>query len=561
VSVVAGRWLPLASGLGVALLLGALTAPVALSRWWLSPDAIEYLAIANAWVHGAGFVDPVRWNFFLDASAPLPGFAVRAPALSALLSLPLGFGASLSGVGLCHALFASAVGGAVVLVARRSMSTGAAVAAALVLGLAPFWLRASVVVLSEVTGVAALLLVIATARGVLRSAPGALLCATATLLAWTARPNLLALGVAVAVAAVVELGPRRAIRHRPLQVYVLALATLYTMTRVVVEAVTGFSPYAGYGVAREIFGADDGFSFQKEYVGAWTFARMNANAIVGRVGEFGAWLVRELCFGARYHLVGWLLLPGLVHSLLRRGDGAFEQRIAALSGIGFAATTLAYFAAFDPWRYPIFTAVCSILAGMAWLDAAARHLAARQAARPALAAGLRNAPLAVCVLLLVVFRLPSAGERALASLDSYREHGTFDGTTSRSVRALSAVCSSIREPGRVAAVEPWDVVLRCGQAAVRTPPDLVNEAWRTRFIRSEGIRYFLGDETPITQWLANSPALRRLANAGPYTLYEVRDPSLEAPEWTPPPPLACAGREPECLRSVARIPPMAPEGS
>ena len=57
---------------------------------------------------------------------------------------PLGFGAGLSGVGLFHALFASAVGGALVLVARRSMSTSAALAAALVFGGLAFGHGASV---------------------------------------------------------------------------------------------------------------------------------------------------------------------------------------------------------------------------------------------------------------------------------------------------------------------------------------------------------------------------------------------------------------------------------
>jgi len=424
---VEGRWLPLAGGLGVALLLASLTAPVALSRWWLSPDAIEYLAVAHAWVHGAGFVDPVRWNFFLDARAPLPAFAVRAPALSVLVSLPLGLGAGVTGVGLFHALFASAVAGALVPVARRSMGTGSALATALVLGLSPAWLRASTMVLSEVTGVAALLLVIATARGVLRSVPGALLCAVATLLAWCARPNLLALFLAVAVAALVELGPRRALRHRPLLAYLVALALLSAATRIAVQQITGLAPYAGYGVASEIFSADEAFAFQKEYVGALAFAGTHAAAVIARSLEFGAWLVRELCLGARFHFVGWLLLPGLVHSFLRRGHGAFEQRIAALAGIGFAATSVAYFAAFDPWRYPIFAAVCALLAGMAWLDAGAARLAARPAIRAGAARLVRAAPLVACVALLLLFRLPSAAERAAGSFRSLREHGTLDG--------------------------------------------------------------------------------------------------------------------------------------
>jgi hypothetical protein len=159
---------------------------------------------------------------------------------------------------------------------------------------------------------------------------------------------------------------------------------------------------------------------------------------------------------------------------------------------------------------------------------------------------LRAAPLVLCVLLLGFFRVPAAGERALVNFRSYREHGTIDGSTSESARALSALCAAIREPGLVASVEPWNVVLRCGQASVRTPPDLVNAEWRARFIESERIRYFHGDQSPVNQWLAESPALRRIAGAGRYALYEVRDPTPEERAWSPPPALACAGRESEC---------------
>jgi hypothetical protein len=542
----ARRGLLLAGALGVALVIAGLAVPVALSRWWLTPDVIEYMAIANAWVHGAGFVDPVRWSFFLDATVPQPAFAVRSPALPVLISLPLALGADIGELGVLHALFAATIGGALALVARRSMGTTTAIAAALLFGLSPAWLRASVMVLSEVTGVAMLLLVIATAPGVLRSIPGALVCAAATLLAWTARPNLLALFLAVAAAVVVELGPRRALRHGPLWAYLCGLGVLFAVAHLAVVLSTGIAPYAGYGVAREIFSAKDAFAFQKPYVGAWTFAQQHADAIAARMAAYGARLFHELCVGKRFHFVGWLLVPGLIHSLRRRGGGAFEQRIAALAGVGFAAITLAYFAAFDPWRYPVFTAVCAVLAGMAWVDSLAKGLAARLPTRGGVTRIVRAAPLAACVLLLGVFRVPAATERALASWHEYREHGTVDGGEGDAAVALARFCKAIGGSGRVASTDPWNVVLYCGQAAVRTPPDLVDDALRTRFIRSERIRYFVGDRSPVNQWLETSRALRPVARSGGYVLYQVRDPIAEPHPWTPPPPLFCAGRESEC---------------
>src|SRR5690606_11100711 len=70
----------------IAVLAGAgvlaLALPGVLARWRLSPDAIEYLAIANAAAHGHGFRDPILYSFYLGdgVAPPAPAWAVRAPA-------------------------------------------------------------------------------------------------------------------------------------------------------------------------------------------------------------------------------------------------------------------------------------------------------------------------------------------------------------------------------------------------------------------------------------------------------------------------------------------------
>lgn len=546
------RRLPALAALAVATAVAAFTLPRALTRWWLTPDVIEHLTIAHAWVSGAGFVDPVQWNFFLHRDVPLPAFAVRAPAVSVLAAIPLALGGSLTAVTVLHALWSSAVAGGAVLVTRRFAGPAAALAAGLWLGLSPAWIRASAYVLTEVTAVAALLGVIATSRGVLRSVPAALCCSAATVLAWTARPNLIALALAVVVAAVVELGARRASRHRPLWAYALGVVLGTAAIGLAVELATGLRPYAGYGAARELFGADDGFRYQKEYVGAWRFVSQHGDEVWRRMVSFSRQLFSALCLGPRFHYAGWLLLPGLLHALVRRGPGALEQRVAAFAGAGLAGVTVAYFAAFDAWRYPMLPAACAILAGVPALEAAARWLGAR---RPGAAArALPAATLAAATLAVLATSLPGSAAHAATQWHAWRERGTRDGSSNPVVRALEALCPALGRASVVASVEPWNVTLRCGPASIRLPVDLDTPEWQDRFLDEKHVTHLLADGSPVTAWLATSSRLHPVAAAGPYVLYRVIRPSTPASAWLAPPPAACAGRGRACPGSEPGAP-------
>ena len=124
------------------------------------------------------------------------------------------------------------------------MRRRAAAAAALLLCISPSWIFLSNTPLAEITATAAYVLVLAGSRGVLRSPGGALLCAAATLLAWLTRPQLAALLVAVLAAALLELGPRRAVRSVPLWTYALGVVSGMAAIGFLVDSATGESIYA-----------------------------------------------------------------------------------------------------------------------------------------------------------------------------------------------------------------------------------------------------------------------------------------------------------------------------
>ncbi len=89
----------------VGLVVSALILPAtSLAPPW-TPDSMEHLAIANARLHGSGFVDPIQYNYFLEQTAPLPAFAVRAPVVPLLLMAPLAAGLDMRAIGILHALW------------------------------------------------------------------------------------------------------------------------------------------------------------------------------------------------------------------------------------------------------------------------------------------------------------------------------------------------------------------------------------------------------------------------------------------------------------------------
>jgi hypothetical protein len=548
-------WVPLATALAVALATALLTVPGPLVFPLLTPDAVEYLGIAHSWIHGAGFVDPVQWNFYLSQGVPLPGFAMRAPALPLLLALPLAAGATVPQVIALHALWASLVAGAIALVACRFMRPPAAAAAALLLALSPSWILAARHPLTEATGVAAFLLVVTTAPGALRSVRGALLCSAATLLAWLARPNLGAFALVVLAGAVWHAGARRAIRSRALWAYALGFALLLAAVHGAMAAGTGLAPYAGYGALTE-FLHGGALHYSKAYVGAWNFLRLHhrgvLNAMQMRVGD----VLETLCLTPWFHFAGWLLPPAVVYGLLRSRDHVLEHRILAFAALGFSLLIILHYGPFDAWRFPLFSAVAASLGGFALLDDLVkrwqRRLHARASPRAAHLAGL---VLPVAVLLLFVLTSARAALPASArAWQIYAERGAARSVAAGVDARLRRVCAHLDRNAAVAAAHPhpWGIYFWCGNAAMALPVDLESHAWQQRFLAERRPGYIVATPDPAFGWLQDSERLRVVASDDRFTVYALRNPAPESRPWKAPAPLACAGQEPDCARLVGR---------
>jgi len=540
--------LAVAAAACVAALAAARAVPPTLERWQLSPDAVEHLAIANALVHGAGFVDPVQWAYYLPVGPPHPAFAVRAPLVPLLLAVPLGLGATLSQVLLLHALWASGLAGASVLVARRFMWLPAAAGVGLGIGGSLAWATVASHPWTEATSLGALLLVLVTARGVLRSVPGALACAACTLVAWCTRPNLGLLAPALVLAALWQLGPRAALRSRSLWAYALGFAVLHQLVVHAVRGLTGQAPYAGYGFLLEVLRVPEAWLYQTRYLGPWSFVTAHASEVAQRLLENACALARALFLDPRFQWAGWLLPAALVAALRDRGGDAFEARVCLVLALGLAIAAVGNLAVFDALRFPLPIAMASWLAGLWALDRVALRRAARASGKRA--ALWQAAPLAVAALLFApASALPLARElRGLVAGGApgpvQERYDAWDGRA-------RAWCRYLEPDAVVAAPSPWSFALWCGNAALRIPSDLVSQAWLARFLDEKRPRYLAASGPRFETLFDGSPRLLRRAALGRSFLYEVVDAGSPG-AWRAPPPPACAGRGEACPRRVRR---------
>lgn len=549
---------------GAALLVAVLAAVPTVPRAGLSealwPDAVEFLAIANSWVHGAGFVDPIKWTYYLDVTAPFPAFALRPPVPPLLFALPLALGGSVAAVKAFHALLGSLVAGSVVLLARRTMRLPAAVACGLLIGLSPAWTHLALMPLSDLPAIGALLGVLATAPGTTRSARGALACVLATLLGWTTRPNLLLLVGAIVLCAVWAQGVRASWRSRPLRIYLGGVVAGYALIHWLTVLVTGFAPYQGYGFMMEMLSDLSALSYQKEYVGAVTFVWRHLGAVLGAIGRNAVELVWYLFASPPFGYVGWIALPGSVYCVLfARGDAerVARLRLAGLATWIFAAQAVLTYGAFDAYRYPLPTVVCGALCGFAWLDDLMRRSKERACApqRPRAVAAASGALALVPLVAAVALLVQLGGTKMLRSAVPQWQAFLTDAPrpVAKAGSELGELCRSMRRGMLVAAADPWSVHALCGNPAITLPRDLTRlPELRQKFLANERPRYVVRDAAPQRAWIARSPLLKRVAANGRFALYEVRWAEPRPAAWIGAPPLRCAGRGEECLEKVGR---------
>jgi hypothetical protein len=528
----------------VALGVLGLAVPPILARWRLSPDSVEYLGIAHAWVTGRGWLDPVQYAYGLDTGGPpLPGLAVRAPVVSLVAALPMALGASLTGVALAHAVWAACIAGAGVAVARRMMALPAAIGFGIAVGWSFAWVViATEQVLTEATATGVLLLAVAAAPRAARSAGAAVGLGALVVVGWLTRPNLIVLAPAFALAVLVALGPRRALRSAPWWSFAGAVALGVVGVTVACRLRTGFAPYASYAWTLERLSELEAILYTRSSVGVWSFVRANPTKVLGAFLLNVRGVVRETCLEPGFHYVGWIALPALGHGLWGHGSEGLRRRFTALTALALLAVVLLSYGSHDPRRLPLLAVVCIWLLALAMLDAAARALARAPGPAGARRPAARLLPLAAA---LALFALAPSGRGLLsvAATDwqAYRRQGTQP-TGSRWDRTARAFCSSLDPDARVAAPDPWAFFLWCGTASLRLPPDLSSEAWVARYLDDLAPAYVVLDADPAFASLARSPRLERIASQGRAVLYRVRGAPPRSRPWRAPPPLASLGR-------------------
>ncbi len=547
----------LAIALTVSAIVATLTLPGAMRGGALTPDSTEHLAIAHSWVQGAGFVDPVQWYWLLDVIPPIPATAARAPVVPMLAAIPLAFGATVSTVIVLHALWAGLICGLVFWVGSRFMRRRAAAAAALLLCVSFSWIELANSPLTEVTATAAYLLILVTARGLLESRPKALLCAALSLIAYLTRPQLAAMALAVVAAALIEIGPRRALRCVPLWTYALCFVVGIIAIGAAVEASTGLPLYAGYGHQYQVLSLDWSkgvISYGHAYEGTLNFIRNNTEAITAITGQRVVQSTRALS-SSYFNYVGWIAVPAVLFGLFRRRDGVVAHRVNALAILGFFAVVIGTYSAFQP-RYMMIVALPASLGGLAWLDTVLRGMESRSRVRAKrwrtqLTGYVPLIAVAVFFVILPWWRWPGSLPAAWAI---YQEARTSAVPVADA--EMRALCKSMHPDAIVASVQPWRVLAMCGNAGLRTPVDLggPRSDLLDRFLQERKPEYLLlgpGSSSAFVKKLL-AHGMRLVDKDSEVRLLVVENPPAGSRPWKAPPPLRCAGRPPACAALIGR---------
>jgi hypothetical protein len=535
----------------VALGTFFLILPWALARWNVSPDTIEYIAIAYNWVEGQGWRCPVIYSYYLPgALPPIHGMVMRAPAISILVAPAIALGASIPQLQVFQALLSSLVAGGGVLVARRTMSLPAAVAFGIAVAWSDLWVRWSYQVMAEPIAGGALLLLIATLPWAERRVRGAAVFGGLVAVAWLARPTLsIVLGAFVAAIALTE--GRRVFRSRTLWTAVVVAGALFAAANLAVRAASGFRAYAHYGLALQSTQASEASLFQRDWPGALAYLSQNAGPVREALSQTHRALLEMYFLDPGHDLLGWIALPAWIYALRRR-PRTFQNLVVAISAPGFVLLVLVFFGGYAPERYALPATICLWLLSMQMLDDLSGRLAVR-AGRPLLRAVAASLPL---ILVLGVFlflprQFASIGNgRVLWKL--YRKYGT-EHVSKMFVKVPDSICAAMDRDALVSASNPWNVYLWCGNAAVWLPPDLDSQEVLDRYLDEIRPAYLVSNPGPNRDWyrlaggaqrdavLQASQRLDALERREGLAVYRVIRPPPGAPRWQAPPPLIRMG--------------------
>jgi len=537
------RAAPILVGLGVALYAALLAVSGVVSSPGLSPDAIEHVGIGQALCHGRGFVDPVQWSYFLEADPPLPALAVRAPAVPLLAAGALCLGATLHGLLVAHALWASLLLGAVVWCARAWLTLPGAALAGILFASMPSWQLVATRPLTEASGLGLFFLTLGFLRRGMASVPGAVALGALTVVAWLTHPTLGLLAPIVVGAVVLERGLVPALGARPVWAYGIGVAAGLLLVQGIARGITGFAPYAGYGVHAQIFETLDASHYQRVYTGALDFLAEHRDAVLAQVRLREVQLSLALFSSAQLWL-GWVALPGAIYGLLPLRRTPVEVRACALAAVGFFTVWSLNYASFDPFRFPLLPAVAGTLCGIHGLVRGADALARRRGAVDAERRRDRwrnpSGPLLATL----------AGAVSLAGLWGLAWPGADARASFRADPAPVAECAALETDALVAAAIPWRVFRSCGNAALLLPPDLDTPEARARFLGEKRPGYVLANPTGRHAWIAESDRLDPVARSGGAVLYRVTGDGYAPRRWDAPPPIECAGRAPGCTRAT-----------
>jgi hypothetical protein len=253
----------------------------------------------------------------------------------------------------------------------------------------------------------------------------------------------------------------------------------------------------------------------------------------------------------RFHFLGWLAVPAWIYAFFRH-PRSFASMVIAWAALAFIAVVATFYAGYEPERLSLPAVVCMLFLIAQMLDDlgrwAKRRLPERWKRVP-----VAHIPLIAAVVVMALFPGQTIGN-ARRSIDSFNRQGMRP--PAGIFRQLpSRMCAAMDRNALVAAANPWNVQLWCGNAAFWLPPDLDSQEVLDRYLAEIRPAFIVANTGRPRLWpkqadpktrnavFESAPQLQKIVAGSGLAIYRVLEPKPYEPGWTAPPPLVRMGVE------------------
>lgn len=461
------------------------------NTWFLeNMDHVEFLATANNWVHGNGFINPLKTIYNIKTTAPIPAFSFRGVLYPFILALFLKVSPHLWGLKVMNSFLASLVPTTAFILAEYFWGKKTAIIGTLVFFTSPGWFYISKTPWSEPLVCLMWLLIMCVWFLPKPSFKQALFTGILSSIAWTAKPQIDFFIPLLGLSLLVSQGWGRLIKNK---FYWIAALTYFFITifiKIYFHWETGSFPYQGYGAWLHATSNDYALLYQTDYSQpVWQFVFNHWDAVWTGI-KLNLSSFTKMMMKGYYSYLALLFLPVLVQGLTPQKKSSRNF---------FISLSILFLLLLNWGLWNITSADRSYLLPLLLLNFLCAGYLQKWIEKyftPAMALSL-------------LLTIPLTAFGLMDSRKNYIHNSLADGFPQ--LQAIYSPICPLLQDKVTAAINGWYLFEICGNPVSILPHDINNEAILAKFIQQEKVSFVLVDDTLSYEVIRNSPQLKLVA--------------------------------------------------